>query len=93
MSPFERFRRWLKGSFICRKCGGEFHTMCFGFGEAVCPDCYKGEQPFIFFDSSYWLNRVTAHLLNQGAPPSERASYDPELIGPDLMPPAIEVKE
>jgi hypothetical protein len=32
--------------------------MCFGFGTAICPGCYQGEQPFVFFDDSYWLNRL-----------------------------------
>jgi len=61
----ESFRKWLKGSFVCRKCNREFYTMCFGFGGAICPDCYDGEQPFLFFDPSYWLNRVTSRLINQ----------------------------
>jgi len=41
--------------------------MSFGFGTAICPDCYQGEQPFIFFDNGYWLNRITTILLNHGA--------------------------
>jgi hypothetical protein len=90
--PFsEKFRRWLKGSFDCKKCGGEFHTMCFGFGEAICPNCYNGEQPFLFFDNSYWLNRITAHLPNQRTPQTEPPSHDPTLIHPTSIPPAIEI--
>ena len=42
--------------------------MCFGYGEAICPDCYDGEQSFLSFDNSYWLNRITAHLLNHRYP-------------------------
>jgi len=59
--------RWLKGSFVCKKCGREFFTMCFGFGTSICPDCYRGEQPFMFFDNGYWLNRITTILLNHRA--------------------------
>jgi hypothetical protein len=92
--PFsEKFRRWLKGSFDCKKCGREFHTMCFGLGEAICPNCYNGEQPFLYFDDSYWLNRVTAHLLNQRATQKEPHFYDPILIPQTSIPPAIELTE
>jgi len=63
-----RFRRWLNGSFICRKCGREVCTMCFGYGETICPDCYAGEQPYLFFDDGYWLNRLMARLLSTEAP-------------------------
>jgi hypothetical protein len=34
-------RKWLNGNFTCKKCGKEYNTMCFGFGETICPDCYK----------------------------------------------------
>ena len=91
MPFFEKFRRWLKGSFFCKKCRREFHTMCFGFGEAICPDCYKGEQPFLFFDNSYLLNRITAHLLNQRTTQTDSPSYDPTLIHPTSVPTAIEI--
>ena len=65
--------------------------MCFGFGEAICPNCYNGEQPFLFFDDSYWLNRITAHLLNQRTPQPEPPSHDPTIIHPTSIPPAIEI--
>ena len=38
--------------------------MFFGYGETICPNCYEGEQPYIFFEESYWLNRIIARLLN-----------------------------
>jgi len=57
-------RKWLAGEFVCRKCGRLLHTMSFGFGEAICPDCYDGEQPFLFFDKSYLLNRLLILLLH-----------------------------
>jgi|GEM_PF-6350331 len=80
MALFEKFHRWLRGSFVCRKCGRRFHTMCFGFGEAICPDCYDGERQFLFFDNSYWLNRIIDHLINPGARPSKPHSLDPALM-------------
>ena len=39
--------------------------MTFGFGTAVCPDCYDGEQPFLFFDDGFWLNRVMTKILGR----------------------------
>lgn len=69
---FERFRRWLGGNFICQGCGRAFTILTFGFGKGICPDCYSGEQPFLFFDKSYFLNRVLACLLggtSEGVPP------------------------
>jgi len=65
MPPFENFHRWLKGSFVCKRCGKEVYALFFGYGKTICPDCYDGEQSFIFFDGRYWLNRITAHLLKQ----------------------------
>jgi len=32
--------------------------MSFGYGEAICPNCYNGEKQFIFFDKNYVLNRI-----------------------------------
>lgn len=63
MKPF-RMKRWFNGSFTCIKCKKLFRTMSFGFGEAICPDCYQGEQPFLFFDESYLLNRIITRLQN-----------------------------
>jgi predicted DsbA family dithiol-disulfide isomerase len=59
------------------------HAMFFGFGEIICPECYNGEQQFIFLEEKYWLNRITARLLNQRSssatkPKMENAiSYQP----------------
>ena len=62
---FERLRRWLKGSFTCKKCGREVHAMRFGYGTTICPDCHEGEQPYIFLDRSYWLNRLIDTLIRE----------------------------
>ena len=91
MPLFRRFHRWLSGNFTCRKCGREFYTMCFGYGEAICPDCYQGEQPFLFFDNTYWLNRITAHLLNHSAPKTPPAADESPLIHQPPTPPPIEM--
>jgi len=63
MRSLEKFRLWLKGSFVCKSCGREFYVMFFGYGKTICPDCYDGELPFLFFDGGFWLNRITAQLL------------------------------
>ena len=81
---FRNFKQWLDGSFTCRKCGKEFNTMTFGYGEAICPDCYKGEQQFLFYDESYILNRLMIKLLNQKT--QEPEPYDPHLMVQDYMP-------
>jgi len=65
--------------------------MCFGYGEAICPDCYDWEQPFLFLDGSYWLNRITAHLLNHRASQLKPYSPDPILIQRNHIPHEIEV--
>ena len=62
---FESFSRWLKGGFVCASCGREYHAMSFGFGEIICPECYKGEEDFISLDKGYWLNRITAIFIHQ----------------------------
>ena len=49
-------------------CGRQLYLMTFGYGEAICPNCYNGEQPFIFLDKSYWLNRIVARFLEHEAP-------------------------
>jgi len=62
---FESFSRWLKGGFVCASCGREYHAMSFGFGEIICPECYKGEEDFISLDKGYWLNRMLACFIHQ----------------------------
>jgi hypothetical protein len=77
---FEKFHRWLNGSFICKRCGRELYTMSFGFGEAICPDCYSGERQFLFFDDSYLLNRIITLFLKHEAPKSEPPCHEPIII-------------
>jgi len=62
---FERLQRWLSGNFTCIKCGRKVHALTFGYGTTICPDCYEGEQPFIFLDEGYWLNRLLS-LIRRG---------------------------
>jgi hypothetical protein len=81
-----KFSRWLSGSFTCMKCGREFNTMTFGYGEAICPDCFQGEQQFLFYDQTYWLNRLTAKLINHKQETPEPEPYDPHLMVQDYMP-------
>ena len=45
---FDKLRSWLRGEYTCRKCGKTYFSLSFGTGEMICPECYKGEQPFIF---------------------------------------------
>ena len=46
----EKIKKWLNGSFICKKCGRNCYLMTFGYGKCICPDCYNGENPFIFYE-------------------------------------------
>ena len=80
MSLFGNLRRWLRGSFTCVRCGREFHVMTFGCGTAVCPDCYSGEQPFLFFDDGFWLNRVMMKIMCQREPRSGLSDDDLVLL-------------
>jgi len=59
---FERLRKWLSGTFICRMCGRSINLMTFGYGECICPECYNGEEKTVFFDTGYWLNRLLDRL-------------------------------
>ena len=54
--------------------------MSFGFGEAICPDCYRGERQFLFFDDSYFLNRIITLFLKHEAPESEPPCQEPIII-------------
>lgn len=62
---FERLRRWLDGKLQCRLCGGMFYHMSLGYGEAICPDCYDGQDRFIFLDINFWLNRLVTRIRNR----------------------------
>lgn len=65
LKMFECLRKFLKGDFVCTKCGNESSSMTFGYGEMICPDCYRGEQTFLFFDQSFVLNRVLDKMVNR----------------------------
>jgi len=67
--------------------------MCFGFGEAICPNCYSGEESFLFYDNRYWLNRITTRLLNVKAPRMESSPIDPLLLLQTANGPTIEITE
>jgi predicted DsbA family dithiol-disulfide isomerase len=54
--------------------------MSFGYGEVICPDCYNGEEQFIFLDKSYWLNRFLAHLLEPKTKQQEKHLNDQPLL-------------
>jgi len=43
-------RKWINGTFTCIRCGKTFHLMIFGYGKTICPDCYRGGNPWIFFE-------------------------------------------
>jgi hypothetical protein len=66
-----KLQRWLTGTFTCTKCGKEYQTMSFGYGEAICPDCYHGEPQFLNYDDNYWLNRIITKLVNHKKPTPE----------------------
>ena len=63
---FERFNRWISGSFTCVKCGRHVHLLTFGYGKTICPNCYNNETEFISLDNAYWLNRLYSKLSNIG---------------------------
>jgi hypothetical protein len=87
----QRLHRWLNGTFVCRECGKKFYTMFFGYGEAICPECYQGERQFIFFDTNYWLNRISAKVLEQRVIRSEE-SYKSTRTYPIQLKSEIEVE-
>jgi len=54
--------------------------MNFGFGEAICPSCYNGEQPFLFLDDSFFLNRIISLHLRQKSIKSKIKETDLEYM-------------
>ena len=61
----ENFQKWLRGSFTCIKCGRVFSVMHFGFGKAICPDCFNKDTQLLEFDQTYWLNRFIIKKIKQ----------------------------
>ncbi len=59
---FVIFLLWLEGSFVCVRCGERFFAFSFGFGKAICPECYAGESSFLVFDEGFWLNRLMSKI-------------------------------
>ena len=49
--------------------------MNFGYGTGICSDCYNNEKNFLFYDESYWLNRLYIKLLIKRVP-EEIKEYD-----------------
>ena len=91
MALFADFFRWLRGSFVCVRCGREFHLSTFGFGRAFCPDCYRGEGDFIFFDDGFWLNRLMMRFMGRGGAGPNAFDVDPALIHEVMGQPEVEV--
>ena len=54
--------------------------MSFGYGETICPNCYDGENNFIFLDKSYWLNRLLSRNIEQDIPHKKLKDYDEILL-------------
>jgi len=77
---FNKVRLWLEGTFTCIRCGRIHHIFIFGFGKSICPDCYQGERSFLFFDQSYWLNRIITRFLNYDPTLPEPLQFDPALM-------------
>ena len=91
MSMFGNFFRWLSGSFVCVKCGRGVRLFTFGYGATVCPDCYRGEQPFVFFDDRFWMNRFLMRFVGQSGHRLESLYEDSVLDHPIYGKPEIEV--
>ena len=58
ITTISKIKLWLDGSFVCKKCGNKINTLSFGYGDAICPNCYEGEDSIIFLDTDFWLNRI-----------------------------------
>jgi len=50
--------------------------MSFGYGKAICPDCYEGEQPFIFLDEDFFLNRIMENMFFKKARNTPKGDSD-----------------
>jgi hypothetical protein len=62
----------------------KYSLQIFGFGEVICPDCYGGEEHFLFFNSSFFLNRIMMRLCKYDSLPARipmKSPYaDPALL-------------
>jgi hypothetical protein len=65
--------------------------MSFGYGESICPDCYDGEQPFIFLDDSFWLNRVLARCARPKMTKRKDDSIGQMLLDQAFVKPEMEI--
>jgi len=73
------------------KCGRGVRLFTFGYGAMVCPECYRGEQPFVFFDDRFWMNRVLIRFVGQSGHRLEPLCDDSVLDYPTHGKPEIEV--
>ena len=78
---FQKFSRWLSVNFVCMRCGRNVFLMSFGFGTTLCPECYNGKQPVIFFDDRYWLNRILSRNIKMDLINKEPEPIDDVLLG------------
>jgi len=39
-----RIAWWLKGRYVCVRCGEVWYAFNFGYGDFICPLCFKGEN-------------------------------------------------
>ncbi len=63
----EKLNRWLKGSFVCERCGRTVHLMTFGYGTVRCSNCFEGGDDFMHLDEGYWLNRLMMKIIGDGS--------------------------
>ncbi|MHA2169710.1 MAG: hypothetical protein ACXAB7_07430 [Candidatus Kariarchaeaceae archaeon] len=87
MSLFTKINRWLRGSFECKKCGSTFLTFGFGYGECICPNCYQGESQFLFYDNTFFLNRISSKwmMARRSSIEQPTLSEDEEIILDEIM--------
>ena len=73
----EKLQKWISGNFKCNQCGVEYSLPIFGFGKVNCPDCYKGEEQFLFFNKSFVLNRIMMRSYNFNLLPARIPTKSP----------------
>jgi hypothetical protein len=56
------------------------NLLSFGYGNAVCPQCFDGEDQIIFLDNTYWLNRLISRFIQPKPYPKKIDDYDEILL-------------
>ena len=56
------------------------NLLTFGYGNAICPQCFDGEEKIIFLDNGYLLNRLLSRFIQPRPYHQKIDDYDEILL-------------